>query len=78
MAKVIIYTTPTCGYCKQAKAYFQEHDIEYTEKDVAADLEAQKEMMTKSGQLGTPVIDIDGEAIIGFNKPKIDMALGLS
>ena len=77
MAQVIIYTTPTCGYCKTAKAYFQENNIEYTEKDVAADMEAQKEMMTKSGQLGTPVIDIDGEAIVGFDKPKIDAALGL-
>lgn len=68
MKKIIIYTTPTCHYCRMTKDFFHEHTIEYTEKDVAQDLEARKEMVAKSGQLGVPVIDIEGTLVIGFNR----------
>jgi glutaredoxin len=51
-----------------AKEFFKEHNIEYEEKDVAKDLEARKEMIEKSGQLGVPLIEVDGEHVIGFNK----------
>ena len=78
MSTVTIYTTPTCGYCKAAKQFFQEHDVQYTEKDVTQDPAAQEEMMTKSGQLGVPVIDIDGSIIVGFDKPKIAASLGIN
>lgn len=75
--KVTIYSTPTCPYCLQAKAYFKENKIEYDEVDVAADQEKAQEMIEKSGQMGVPVIDIGGEIIIGFDKAKIDKELGL-
>jgi len=78
MKNVTIYTTPTCGFCKAAKAYFKENNVEYSEKDVTQDMAAQEEMMTKSGQLGVPVIDIDGTVIVGFDKPKVAQELGLS
>lgn len=77
MKEVIIYSTPTCGYCKQAKTYFQEHNVTYSEKDVSVDLKAQHEMMMKSGQLGTPVIDIGGEIVVGFDVSKIKELLGI-
>ncbi len=77
MAQVTIYTTPTCVYCKMAKAYFAENNIAYTERDVMVDMEAQHEMIEKTGQLGVPVIDINGTMIIGFDKPKIKSLLGL-
>ena len=51
MAKVTIYTTPTCVYCKMAKKYFQEHGVEYQEKDVAMDLKAREEMIEKTVKL---------------------------
>jgi glutaredoxin len=54
-----------------AKDYFTENNIEYTEYDVAADAEKRSEMMEKTGQMGVPVIDIEGEIIIGFNESKI-------
>lgn len=74
---VIIYTTPTCPYCKMAKAYFKEHDVEYSEKDVSADDAAQAEMMKKSGGfMGVPFIDINGTFVLGFDRPKIEAALG--
>ena len=74
---VTIYTTPTCHFCHMAKDFFKEKNIAYTEHDVASNLEKRKEMMEKSGQLGVPVIFIGDQMIIGFNKPKIAVALGL-
>lgn len=77
MANVIIYSTPTCGFCHMAKAYFKDQGVEYTEKDVAVDLEARGEMLNKSQQMGVPVIDIDGNIIVGFNQPKLAELLKL-
>lgn len=78
MAEVIIYSTPSCVYCNAAKAFFKEKNVAYTEHNVAADAERRKEMIEKSGQMGVPVIDIDGQLIVGFNKPVVAKALGLS
>ncbi len=72
MPKITIYSTPWCGYCKQAKEYFQTKGWEFTEKDVQADTVAREEMINKTGQLGVPVIDVNGKIIIGFDRPKID------
>ncbi|MCF7875811.1 glutathione S-transferase N-terminal domain-containing protein [Candidatus Bipolaricaulota bacterium] len=72
---VTIYTTPTCPYCNQAKDYFDENDISFTDYDVSENREKAKEMIEKSGQRGTPVIDINGEIVVGFNKEKIQNLL---
>ncbi|MBI2670179.1 MAG: glutathione S-transferase N-terminal domain-containing protein [Candidatus Yanofskybacteria bacterium] len=77
MAKVTIYTTPTCVYCKVAKAFFKEHDVIYEEKNVAADREAAKEAMEKSGQMAVPIIDVDGTIIVGFDKSHLSQLLGI-
>ena len=82
MKKVIIYSTPMCGYCKIAKEFFQENNVEYTEHDVAADEKKRDEMIEKTGQMGVPVIMIgdegeDQETIIGFDKTRISEILGL-
>ena len=77
MKKVIIYSTPTCHFCHMAKDYFKENAIAYDNFDVSVDQEKRKEMMEKSGQLGVPVILIDEEVVIGFNKPKIAQLLGI-
>ncbi len=78
MSKVVIYTTPTCGFCQQAKQFFNENNIEYTEHNVAEDQSKAEEMVMKSGQMGVPVIQIDDQMIIGFNKPQVAQMLGLS
>ena len=75
MTKVKIYTTPTCVYCKMAKEFFKKNNVEYEEKNVATDTVARDEMIQKSGQLGVPVIDVDGKIIIGFDKEKISELL---
>ncbi|MDP1718893.1 MAG: glutaredoxin family protein [bacterium] len=77
MAKVIIYSTPTCVYCKMAKDFFKKNNIVYEECDVAADLAARKEMVEKSKQLGVPVIDIDGKILVGFDESELRQALKL-
>lgn len=76
MATIVMYSTPTCMYCKLAKSYFGEKGVGFIEKNVATDLEARKEMVDKSGQLGVPVIDIDGNIIVGFDKERIAQILG--
>ena len=72
---VVIYTTPSCSYCRLAKDYFRQNGITFTEYNVAADMRKADEMVRKSGQMGVPVIDINGRIIIGFNKPEIERAL---
>ncbi|OGF62807.1 NrdH-redoxin [Candidatus Giovannonibacteria bacterium RIFCSPHIGHO2_01_FULL_45_33] len=75
--KVAIYSTPWCVYCKMAKKYFADNKIEYTEHDVAEDIKARDEMVKKTGQMGVPVIDIDGELTIGFDQMRLKALLGL-
>ncbi len=77
MSKVTIYTTPSCVFCKMAKAFFQANKIDYAEKDVATDLPARQAMIEKSGQMGIPVIDVDGNIIIGFDKERLTELLYL-
>lgn len=71
MSPVLIYTTPTCPFCIMAKNFFKQHNIAYTEKDVAADQTAAQEMIKKSGQMGVPVIEVDGGIIIGFDEARL-------
>lgn len=73
--KVIVYSTSTCPYCKMAKEYLKEKGVKYDEYDVSEDQEKSEEMVKKSGQMGVPVLDINGTIIVGFVKEKIDSAL---
>ncbi len=77
MKEVTIYTTPTCAYCHMAKNWFKTKKVEYKEIDVSQDVSAAKEMVDKSGQMGVPVIDVDGDITIGFDRPKLEHVLGI-
>ncbi len=77
MAKVTIYSTPSCGYCKMAKEFFQENKVEFEEFDVASDEAKRNEMIEKTGQMGVPVIYVDDEMTIGFDKARLTELLGL-
>lgn len=68
---VKIYTTPSCVYCRMSKDFFQKNNIEYQELNVAFDAVAREEMIKKSGQFGVPVIDIDGQLVIGFDRARL-------
>lgn len=75
MSEVVVYSTPTCGYCHQVKQYLSQRGVPYREVDVAADPQAASEMVHLSGQRGVPVVVIDGQVVIGFNRPRIDELL---
>jgi glutaredoxin 3 len=70
-----VYSTPTCPYCTMAKKYLESKDVQYEDVDVSADRNAATEMVSKSGQRGVPVLDINGSIIVGFDKDRIDSAL---
>ena len=72
---ITIYSTPACGFCHKAKAYFRERRIPFTDYDVARDQRKAEEMVRKSGQMGVPVIDVHGKIIVGFNQSEIERAL---
>ncbi|MDD3803462.1 MAG: glutaredoxin family protein [bacterium] len=78
MAVVKVYSTPTCPWCVRAKQYLSSKNIAYTDINVAVDRNAAMEMVKKSGQQGVPVIEIDGNIIVGFDQARIDSLLGLS
>ena len=72
---VTVYSTPTCSYCNLAKDYLREKGISFREFNVAQDLKRADEMVKKSGQMGVPVLDVNGRVIVGFNKAEIEKAL---
>jgi glutaredoxin 3 len=77
MKKVEMYSTPTCHYCNLAKDFFDENKIKYTVYNVSVDLAKRKEMMEKSGQMGVPVILVDGELVMGFDEDRLRGLLGI-
>lgn len=72
---ITMYTTPSCTYCKKAKDFFRQNNVRFTEYDVSRDQRKADEMVRKSGQMGVPVIDINGRIIVGFNQPEVERAL---
>ena len=75
MPKVKLYSTPACVYCITLKKFLEEKKIEYQEIDISEDEEAGQEMIEKTGQMGVPVIEIDDQVIVGFDRDKIMEAL---
>ncbi len=72
-----IYSTPACTYCKQAKEFLTSHNIPFQDVDVAANPEERDEMVNKSGQLGVPVFDIDGQIVVGYNQQLLSKMVGI-
>lgn len=72
---VMVYSTPSCSWCQIAKQHLTDSGISFEDIDVSADMARAKEMVSKSGQMGVPVIDIDGEIIVGFDRARIDSLL---
>jgi glutaredoxin-like YruB-family protein len=69
---VKVYSTPTCPYCRMAKNFLEEKGVAFDNVDVSIDAAGRDEMMKKSGQMGVPVIDVDGEIVIGFDKERLE------
>lgn len=68
---VKIYTTPSCVYCKMTKDFFRSNSVQYQEFNVASDAKARDEMIQKSGQLGVPVTEINGQIVVGFDRARL-------
>lgn len=74
---VKVYSTPTCPYCVTLKLWLKEKNIEFEEIDIAEDEKARDDMVERSGQIGVPVVDIDGQIVIGFDRDKISKILNI-
>jgi glutaredoxin-like YruB-family protein len=75
--RVVVFTTPTCSWCRTAKKYLTENGVKFKEVDVSRDPAAAREMVDRTGQMGVPVILVGNRAIVGFDRPQIDKALNL-
>ena len=74
--KIKVYGVPTCPFCKRARKFFKDKGFDFEDLDVSVNHDLAKEMIKKSGQMSVPVIEVDGEIIIGFDKEKIETLLG--
>ena len=75
--KVKIYSTPACPYCIRTKQFLKDNNVVFEDVDVSLNQTAAEEMVSKSGQMGVPILDIEGEIIVGFDKERIKQALGI-
>jgi glutaredoxin-like YruB-family protein len=75
MAKVIVYSTPMCPYCRMVKDFLRKKGVEFEDKDVSIDRGAAKDMIKKSGQMGVPQVEINGKIILGFDRKAIEEEL---
>jgi len=78
MAEVKVYSTPTCPYCIKVKEYLKQKSVDFQNIDVSASKDSLEEMVKLTGQMGVPVVTIDGNVIVGFDKTKIDSQLNIS
>ncbi len=74
--RVLVFTAPSCPWCRRAKAYLRERQVPFREVDVSRDAAAARDLVRRTGQMGVPVIQIDGRPIVGFDRPQIDRMLG--
>ncbi len=74
---ITIYSTPTCHFCHMTKEFLTEHNIGYTDFNVASDMEKRQEMIDKSGQMGVPVITVGDDLIVGFDKERLSALVGI-
>jgi glutaredoxin-like YruB-family protein len=75
--RVIVFSTPTCPWCNRAKTYLRGRGVAFRDVDVSRDGGAARDLVRRTGQMGVPVIEIDGRPIVGFDQARIDAALGL-
>ena len=76
--RVIVFSTPTCPWCTAAKSYLRSRGVTFRDVDVSRDMAAARDMVRRTGQMGVPVVEIDGRPIVGFDRSRIDSLLGLS
>ena len=78
MKEVTIYSTPSCHFCQGAKEFLTEKGVTFKDYNVAEDTEKREEMLSKTGQMGVPVIVVGDDIMVGFDKPKLAELLGIT
>lgn len=76
--RVLVFTTSTCPWCTRAKSYLRERRVPFREINIERDPQAAKDLVRRTGQMGVPVIEIDGRPVVGFDRQAVDRALGLA
>ena len=74
---VTVYSTPTCPWCKKTKSFLEGNGIAFQDINVGADRTAREEMVHRTGQMGVPVIEVDGEITVGYDKAWLKEKLSL-
>lgn len=77
MVTVKVYSTPICPWCTRVKEFLKQNNVEFEDINVAQDQEKAQKMIQKSGQTGVPVVEIDGQIVIGFDEAKLKSLLKL-
>ena len=72
---VVVYSTPSCGYCGMVKDFLRKKQVSFVEYDVSRDQRRADEMVRKSGQMGVPVVDVNGRILVGYRPAEIESAL---
>ena len=75
--RVVVYSTAVCPWCYRVKDWLTEHKVKFEDINVGADQAKAQEMIEKSGQMGVPVTEVNGQIIVGFNEAKLKLALGI-
>ena len=75
--RVVVFSSPACVWCMRAKTYLRTQGVAFRDVDVSRDPAAARDLVRRTGQMGVPVIEIDGHPIVGFDQARIDSALGL-
>lgn len=78
MTNVKVYSTPTCPWCNKTKEWLKDNNVKFESIDVSVDKKAAEEMIRKSGQMGVPVVDINGTIITGYNVSAMKKALNIN
>ena len=76
--RVLVFTTPSCPWCLRAKQYLRQQGVRFREVDVSRDVAAARDLVRRTGQMGVPVVEIDGRPVVGFDRDQIDRLLGLA
>ena len=75
MSRIKIYSSPTCPFCYVLKNYLKEKGFEFEETDISKETAKREELIKKTGLATLPVVEINGQLIVGFDKKKIDEVL---
>lgn len=75
--QITIYSTPSCHFCHMAKEFLTEHNIPFTDHNVASDMDKRKEMIELTGQMGVPVIQVNDQIVIGYDEDALAELVGI-